>query len=271
MQEAQMTVTALDDYTVRFVLPVPFAPFLRSVGTAIYPQHVLEPHVNDGTFAETWDIDTDPAEIIGTGPFTIERYDPGERVVLQRNPSYWLKDAAGNRLPYLDTINAIIVPDLETELVMFQAGETDLYRVLGEEFTGLKPLEAAGNFTIYKRGPTFGSTFLGFNMNPGRNPDSGMLYFAPEKLEWFRNTQFRQAVAHSINRTRSSTTFCTASATRSGPPSAQPRVTSTTRMSAGTNIASPRPTKSSTASAGRIPMGTEYVKTVRATRSRSRW
>ncbi len=199
-QEAQMTVTALDDYTVRFVLPVPFAPFLRSMGTAIYPQHVLEPHVNDGTFAETWDIDTDPAEIIGTGPFTIERYDPGERVVLQRNPSYWLKDAAGNRLPYLDTINAIIVPDLETELAMFQAGETDSHGVLGEEFADLKPLEAEGNFTIYKRGPTFGSTLLGFNMNPGRNPDSGTLYLAPEKLEWFRNTQFRQAVAHSINK-----------------------------------------------------------------------
>lgn len=199
-QEAQMTVTALDDYTVRFVLPVPFAPFLRSMGTAIYPRHILEPHVDAGTFADTWDIDTDPAEIIGTGPFTIASYVPGERVVLQRNPNYWLRDAAGNRLPYLDTINAVIVSDFETELVMFQVGETDLHGVLGEEFAALKPLEAAGNFTIYKRGPTFGSTFLGFNMNPGRNSDTGQLYLAPEKLEWFQNTQFRQAVAHSINK-----------------------------------------------------------------------
>ena len=71
-QEAQMTVTALDEYTVRFVLPVPFAPFLRSMGTAIYPKHILEPHVDDSTFASTWDSDTDPAEVIGTGPFTIE-------------------------------------------------------------------------------------------------------------------------------------------------------------------------------------------------------
>ena len=55
-----MTVAALDDYTVRFVLPVPFAPFLRSMGTAIYPRHILEPHVDAGTFADTWDIDTDP-------------------------------------------------------------------------------------------------------------------------------------------------------------------------------------------------------------------
>ena len=71
-----MTVTALDDYTVQCVLPVPFAPFLRSMGTAIYPKHILEQHVDDGTFDSVWDIDTDPAEIIGTGPFTIRKLRP---------------------------------------------------------------------------------------------------------------------------------------------------------------------------------------------------
>ena len=76
-EEDPMTVRALDDYTVECVLPVPFAPFLRSMGTAIYPRHILERHVDDGTFVSTWDISTDPAEIIGTGPFTIESYVPG--------------------------------------------------------------------------------------------------------------------------------------------------------------------------------------------------
>ena len=199
-QEAQMTVTALDEYTVRIVLPVPFAPFLRSMGTAIYPKHILGPHVDDGTFASTWDIDTDPAEVIGTGPFTIELYNPGERLVLQRNPSYWLKDEAGNGLPYLDRIRYEIVPDLEAALVKFQAGETDVHGVLGEEFVILEPLQEEGNFTIYRRGPAFGTTFLTFNMNPGSNPDTGEPYITPKKREWFRNTQFRQAVAHSIDK-----------------------------------------------------------------------
>ena len=199
-QEAQMTVTALDEYTVRIVLPVPFAPFLRSMGTAIYPKHILGPHVDDGTFASTWDIDTDPAEVIGTGPFTIELYNPGERLVLQRNPSYWLKDEAGNGLPYLDRIRYEIVPDLEAELVKFQAGETDVHGVLGEEFVILEPLQEEGNFTIYRRGPAFGTTFLTFNMNPGSNPDTGEPYLTPKKREWFRHTQFRQAVAHSMDK-----------------------------------------------------------------------
>ena len=49
-----------------------------------------------------------------------------------------------------------IVPDFETELVMFKAGETDVHGVLGEEYASLKPLEAEGNLTIYRRGPAIG-------------------------------------------------------------------------------------------------------------------
>ena len=199
-KEAKMTVKALDDHTVECVLPVPFAPFLRSMGTAIYPKHILEKHVDDGTFTSTWDIDTDPAEVIGTGPFTIEQYEPGDRLVLWRNPDYWLKDTAGNNLPYLDEVVHLIVLDLEATLDKFLAGESDSHGVLGEELEELEPLQEEGNFTIYKRGPAFGTTFLGFNMNPGKNQDTGELYLAPEKLEWFRNKQFRQAVAHSIDK-----------------------------------------------------------------------
>ena len=142
--QGKMTVTALDDYTVFCELPVSFAPFLRSMGTAIYPKHILEQYVDDGTFATTWDISTDPAEIIGTGPFTISLYAPDERVVLKRNPDYWLKDSDENGLPYLDEIIHIIVPDLETELIKFRAGETDVHGVLGEEFAALEPLQEDG-------------------------------------------------------------------------------------------------------------------------------
>ena len=199
-QVAQMTVTALDDYTIQCVLPVPFAPFLRAMGTAIYPKHVLEQYVDEGTFESVWDIETDPAEIIGTGPFTIERYDPGERVVMRRNPNYWLKDAAGNSLPYLDSVTHVIVEDLDAELEKFLSGEADVHGVLGEEYAELKPLEAEGNYTIHRRGPAFGTTFLAFNMNPGANPDTGAPYVAPERLTWFQNTQFRQAVAHVVDK-----------------------------------------------------------------------
>ena len=198
--EDRMTVSAPDDYTVQFVLPTPFAPFLRSMGTGIYPKHILEPRIDDGTFAETWSIDTDPAEIIGTGPFTIERYDPGEQIVFQRNPDYWLKDDDGNSLPYLDTVVQTIVADLDAELAAFRAGEADVHGVLGEEFATLEPLQDEENFTIHRRGPAFGTTFLALNMNPRSNSETGAPYVAPEKLKWFENKAFRQAVAHSIDK-----------------------------------------------------------------------
>ena len=136
--EDHMSVTALDDYTVQCVLPVPFAPFLRSMGTAIYPQHILESYVDDGTFSEVWDIDTDPAEIIGTGPFTIESFEPGERVVFQQNADYWLTDDAGNPLPYLDRIVQIIVPDLDAELSSVPGGELRLLRCARQRVCGTR-------------------------------------------------------------------------------------------------------------------------------------
>ncbi len=198
--EGRMTVRALDEYTVEFVLPIPFAPFLRSMGAAIYPRHILESYVNDGTFESVWDIETDPRDVIGTGPFTIERYDTEERLVLRRYPNYWLKDAAGNSLPYLDAIVYHIVEDFETELEMFKDGVTDVHGVLGEEYAHLRPFEAEGNFTIYRRGPGFGTSFLTFNLNPGANAETGEPYVAPEKLAWFQNTQFRRAIAHSVDK-----------------------------------------------------------------------
>jgi len=199
-EEAGMSVELIDDYTVRFVLPVPFAPFLRAMGTAIYPKHILEQAVSDGVFAETWGIETPPEEIIGTGPFTIETYEPGERVVLRRNPNYWLTDGEGEQLPYLDSLVHIIVPDIEAALAAFRAGETDVFGLPGRDYAEVYSFQQEENFTIHRRGPGFGTTFLTFNQNPGTNPETGEPYVAPEKLAWFQNAEFRRAVSHAINR-----------------------------------------------------------------------
>ena len=199
-QTAGMSVDVIDDHTVRFVLPVPFAPFLRAMGTAIYPKHILEQAVTDGVFAETWGLETPPAEIIGTGPFTIETYEPGRQVVLKRNPNYWMTDGEGQRLPYLDSIVHIIVPDIEAALAAFRSGDTDLFGIPGKDYAEVYPFQEEENFTIHRRGPGFGTTFLTFNQNPGTNPETGEPYIAPEMLAWFQNTQFRQAVSHAINR-----------------------------------------------------------------------
>ncbi len=197
--EGRMTVTALDDYTVRFTLPVSYAPFLRSMGYSIYPRHILEPHVDAGTFDEVWGIDTDPSEVIGTGPFTIVSYTPEEQITLRRNPNYWKQDSDGNSLPYLEEINYLIVEDFDQELALFQEGTVDVHGVLGEEYPELEPLQDDGNFTIHSRGPGFGTTFVTFNVNPGTNPEGGA-YMRSEARTWFERQEFRQAIAHSVDK-----------------------------------------------------------------------
>src|SRR6185503_9092600 len=68
-------VEKMDDFTVKFTLPVKFAPFLRGMTQAILPRHKLQQAVEEGEFNFTWGIDADPKEIVGTGPFKLVRYD----------------------------------------------------------------------------------------------------------------------------------------------------------------------------------------------------
>jgi len=93
-------VEKIDSYTVKFTLPIKFAPFLRGLTQTILPKHKLEKSVNEGNFNFIWGIDTDPKEIVGTGPFKLIRYDPGQRLIFKKNPYYWKKSHEGEPLPF---------------------------------------------------------------------------------------------------------------------------------------------------------------------------
>jgi len=183
-------VEKVDNYTVRFTLPVPYAPLLRHLGTAIMPKHILEDAVKKGTYMTTWGVDTPPNKVIGTGPFMMKKYLLDDRIIFQRNPHYWKVDKEGNQLPYLDGMIMLIVSSTDTQLLKFQAGEIDVYGMRGEDYAVLKPKEKEGNFTITEGGATFGSQFVILNWS---HPD-------PVKFKWFNNRQFREALAYSIDR-----------------------------------------------------------------------
>ena len=95
---------------------------------------------------------------------------------MRRNPDYWLEDDAGNSLPYLDEIVHVIVPDLEAELAMFLAGESDTHESWARSTHNSSLCRKKETSRYTGRGPTFGTTFLVFNMNPGKNPDTGEPY-----------------------------------------------------------------------------------------------
>jgi peptide/nickel transport system substrate-binding protein len=193
-------VSKIDDFTVTFKTPVRFAPFPRVMGLGIMPKHALEAYVKKGTFNSSWGVISAPEEIVGTGPFMLERYEPAQRVLLKRNPLYWKKDSEGNRLPYFDGLTILVVPNLDVSLLKFQDGETDYYGLRGEDYPNLKPREKDENFTVFRTGPAFGTNWISFNLNPGVNPKTGKPFVKPTKLKWFTNVNFRRAVAHAIDK-----------------------------------------------------------------------
>jgi peptide/nickel transport system substrate-binding protein len=197
-----LKVEKIDEYTVRFTLPVKFAPFLRAMGQTIMPQHCLFQAVQEKKFSFTWGIDTPPGRIIGTGPFMLSEYHPGERLVFKRNPHYWKKSPQGEPLPYLDKVIYLIIPDPQAQLLKFIDGELDAASISGSEYPLLKPLEKEKNFHIYEAGAGYDSNFVTFNQNPGSNPRTHHPFVDPVKLIWFTNLEFRRAIAHAIDKKR---------------------------------------------------------------------
>lgn len=195
-------VSRVDDFTVKFVLPVKFAPFLRGLGQSILPKHCLEEAVRNNKFVFKWGIDTPPKQIVGTGPFQLVAYKPGERLTFTRNPYYWKKSAQGNALPYLDKLTMLIIPSPEGQLLRFIDGSIDYLSVSGNDYPLLKPLEQSKNFTIYDAGADFGSNFLVFNQQTGINPKTEKPYVDPIKSRWFCDVNFRRAIAHTIDKSK---------------------------------------------------------------------
>jgi ABC-type transport system substrate-binding protein len=64
---------------------------------------------------------------VGTGPFMVDSYAPQDKLVVKRNPSYWQKDAAGNQLPYLDSIEFRVIQDSETAAEALRNGDIDIF------------------------------------------------------------------------------------------------------------------------------------------------
>ncbi len=193
-------VEKIDKFTVKFTLPVVFAPFLRSMGHEILPKHLLEKVVKKGKFNSHWGLDTKLETIVGTGPYKLIKYLPGERIIFNKNPNYWRKDKNKRQLPFIDKITYLIVQNQDVALLKFQQQEIDYYGLRGPDYPILKPKEKEGNFRVYNTGPGFGTNFIVFNQNLGRQPKTKKLHVKPYKLRWFTNVKFRKAVVHAIDK-----------------------------------------------------------------------
>lgn len=190
----QVQFRRLDNRRIQFRTEKPIGLFLRFIGFPVMPKHKLADALakSGAEFTKTWGINVNPRDMVGSGPYLLQQYLPGQRIVMLRNTKFWQVDKKGQRLPYLTRYVIITVPNLEQARLKFLAKETDFYGARAREFAELKAGEAAGNYTVYDGSETFTSSFLVFNQNPAG--------IAPPKLTWFQDVRFRRALSHAIDR-----------------------------------------------------------------------
>lgn len=195
------TVKKIDDYTVKFTTPKPFAPFLRLLASPIAPKHIFEPAVKKGkayfdTFQST---NIKPETLVTSGAFRLKEYVPAQRVVYERNPNYYVINEDGKKLPYLDKLVYLIVGDVNNEVLKFEGGELDVISLQGANVARFKEMEKHSDFTVYNIGPDTGTMFLTINLNNRKN-DDGKFYVNPKKQLWFSDLNFRKACDYAIDR-----------------------------------------------------------------------
>ena len=107
-------VEAVDRYTVRFVLKEPYVWLTSKLANALC-MWIIAPEV-----VEKYDDLKRPETVIGTGPFTLERYDRNVKAVFKRNPHYF---RAGQ--PAVDGVEWMVIEDDSTGLATYSTGQID--------------------------------------------------------------------------------------------------------------------------------------------------
>ena len=102
-------VEAVDPLTVRFTLSIPYADMPALV--AGYQAMIV---------SETA-MDTLTTKPIGTGPFKFVEYKPGDQLVLERNPNYFLPG-----VPKAERAVLRIIPEYTTAVAALESGALDI-------------------------------------------------------------------------------------------------------------------------------------------------
>jgi len=136
-----ISVRKLDARTVVFQLPKTYGVAERLFdGLAILPRHLLEKSYQEGKLGQIGTLTTAANQWAGLGPFRLKEYVAGQRLVLERNPNYWKTDAKGNRLPYVNELVFLFVPNADAQVLKFSIRRDGRNRTVrrGELFRSLE-------------------------------------------------------------------------------------------------------------------------------------
>jgi peptide/nickel transport system substrate-binding protein len=123
-------VEAVDPQTVKMTLKKPYSPFLNMI-VGGFNRYIQPREVGEAGNLKT--------NLVGTGPFMLDRHEQNVRAVFKKNPDYFKKDAAGQALPYVDDVTWLIIGDSGARLQADQSRQANVsWILLPDELEQLK-------------------------------------------------------------------------------------------------------------------------------------
>ncbi len=195
----------VDGQNVVFHLKDPYPPFLAILtqrwSAVVNKEYMIANGAWDGTEAN-WKKYNNPApgtetlynKAMGTGPYKLDRWEPGVQVSLTRFDGYFRGPA--------DVKNVVVkkVEEWTTRKLMFTAGDIDIVYVDSMHWPEMENLEGV---KIYKDLPTLANAavFYNFDINPEGNRAvwSGNLDGEGIPADFFQDINIRKAFAHCID------------------------------------------------------------------------
>jgi peptide/nickel transport system substrate-binding protein len=120
---AVKAVEATDESTLRISLKEPYAAFLDGLVLIAFPSPTaVRQNEKDGDLGRGWLRD----HAVGTGPFKLDRWDPGQQLTLVRNDQYW----RGWNGPHVTRVIHRFIKEPATQRLMLEKGDLDLSSVV---------------------------------------------------------------------------------------------------------------------------------------------
>lgn len=167
------SLEVVDEYTLDVTLDAPNQIFLNILGAALFMIVDMEHYMSVGEA----NYGQQPS---GTGAFRFVSWEPGERVVIERNADYWGPVGAE-----VDRVVFQAIPDESARVLALLTGEIDMAFTVPADQMGL--VERASGMQVF-RTPTLRTLFLESNTKHPRLTDA-----------------VRDAIAHAIDREQIST------------------------------------------------------------------
>lgn len=163
-------VEKIDDYTVKFTLSAPLAPFLANLAMDMFA-------ISSPAAIEKFGEDYGLPEVgcVGTGPFKFVEWVEGDHITVEANDEYW------GGAPTIDQIIWRVIPDDSARFLALRAG--DIHGLEQAVVEDLAAAEADPDLYVLTR-PALNTGYLAF----------------PYQTVEFQDIRVREAVAHAIDR-----------------------------------------------------------------------